>query len=130
MIAEEAGEAVDDHEVERRRFRRPGLDKPLELWTAVVRRRRAGLNIGVNDLEATRRAPAFALPPLVGARYVMLGLPSGRDATVEGRARPWDGLPLSHGSLRKEIGRASCRERACQYVKISVVAVQLKKKKK
>src|SRR3546814_19188949 len=29
-----------------------------------------------------------------------------------------------------EIGRASCRERVCQYVSISVVAVSLKKKKK
>src|SRR3546814_15727196 len=27
-----------------------------------------------------------------------------------------------------EIGRASCRDRVCQYVKISVVAVSLKKK--
>src|SRR3546814_14365351 len=30
----------------------------------------------------------------------------------------------------KEIGRASCRERVCQYVKISVGAVSLKKKYK
>src|SRR3546814_374255 len=30
---------------------------------------------------------------------------------------------------RGEIGRASCRERGCQYVTISVVAVKLKKKK-
>src|SRR3546814_16423790 len=30
----------------------------------------------------------------------------------------------------EEIGRASCRERVCQYVLISVVAVALKKKKK
>src|SRR3546814_14501959 len=29
-----------------------------------------------------------------------------------------------------QIGRASCRERGCQYVSISVVAVTLKKKKK
>src|SRR3546814_17727036 len=29
----------------------------------------------------------------------------------------------------EEIGRASCRERGCQYVLISVVAVSLKKKK-
>src|SRR3546814_16975536 len=29
-----------------------------------------------------------------------------------------------------EIGRASCRERVCQYVSISVVGVSLKKKKK
>src|SRR3546814_18949732 len=32
-------------------------------------------------------------------------------------------------ALAKEIGRASCRERVCQYVSISVVAVALKKKK-
>src|SRR3546814_16978652 len=31
---------------------------------------------------------------------------------------------------RQQIGRASCRERVCQYVLISVVAVSLKKKKK
>src|SRR3546814_12951376 len=30
--------------------------------------------------------------------------------------------------LRRKIGRASCRERVCQYVSISVVAVSLKKK--
>src|SRR3546814_14545949 len=30
----------------------------------------------------------------------------------------------------KEIGRASCRERVCQYVSVSVGAVSLKKKKK
>src|SRR3546814_13641584 len=30
---------------------------------------------------------------------------------------------------REEIGRASCRERVCQYVSIWVVAVSLKKKK-
>src|SRR3546814_16620592 len=29
-----------------------------------------------------------------------------------------------------QIGRASCRERVCQYVSISVVAVELKKKNK
>src|SRR3546814_21075053 len=31
---------------------------------------------------------------------------------------------------RLKIGRASCRERVCQYVSISVVAVSLKKKEK
>src|SRR3546814_13333760 len=30
----------------------------------------------------------------------------------------------------EQIGRASCRERVCQYVSISVVAVSLKKKEK
>src|SRR3546814_20266820 len=37
--------------------------------------------------------------------------------------------PNFETGLRGEIGRASCRERVCQYVKISVVAVSLKKKK-
>src|SRR3546814_18465207 len=32
-------------------------------------------------------------------------------------------------SSHKQIGRASCRERACQYVKIRVLAVPLKKQK-
>src|SRR3546814_4104547 len=32
-------------------------------------------------------------------------------------------------AFRDDIGRASCRERVCQYVYISVVAVSLKKKK-
>src|SRR3546814_20045180 len=32
------------------------------------------------------------------------------------------------GADAREIGRASCRERVCQYVSISVVAVSLKKK--
>src|SRR3546814_13145688 len=40
---------------------------------------------------------------------------------VVGRAEPGGG----HGG---EIGRASCRERVCQYVSISVVAVSLKNK--
>src|SRR3546814_19583557 len=31
-------------------------------------------------------------------------------------------------AIEREIGRASCRERVCQYVSISVVAVSLKKK--
>src|SRR3546814_12805737 len=31
--------------------------------------------------------------------------------------------------LREQIGRASCRERVCQYVSISVVAVSLKQNK-
>src|SRR3546814_14402729 len=31
---------------------------------------------------------------------------------------------------RHQIGRASCRERVCQYVSISVVAVPLKKKQR
>src|SRR3546814_3906403 len=36
--------------------------------------------------------------------------------------------PINHCRASPEIGRASCRERVCQYVKISVVAGTLKKK--
>src|SRR3546814_21062830 len=37
-------------------------------------------------------------------------------------------VSVVHGRSGKEIGRASCRERVCQYVWISVVALSLKKK--
>src|SRR3546814_13534895 len=37
--------------------------------------------------------------------------------------------PTITGDHFKQIGRASCKERVCQYVEISVVAVSLKKKK-
>src|SRR3546814_14064320 len=36
--------------------------------------------------------------------------------------------PARRLNRRRKIGRASCRERVCQYVSISVVAVSLKKK--
>src|SRR3546814_1868938 len=39
-------------------------------------------------------------------------------------------LQAARAECRYKIGRASCRERVCQYVEISVVAVALKKKKK
>src|SRR3546814_11800757 len=38
------------------------------------------------------------------------------------------GIRKHIGSSIEKIGRASCRERVCQYVEISVVAVSLKKK--
>src|SRR3546814_12748956 len=45
----------------------------------------------------------------------------------------WAGLRARYGlgpDPFDEIGRAACRERGCQYVSISVVAVQIKKKNK
>src|SRR3546814_20218236 len=47
-----------------------------------------------------------------------------------GRSRSKDFSPsmMRDWPQRQEIGRASCRERVCQYVSISVVAVSLKKK--
>src|SRR3546814_16238066 len=54
-------------------------------------------------------------------------------ATDGGAKRPWRRRlrlvrRLAHSlTLKLEIGRASCRERVCQYVSISVAAVHLKK---
>src|SRR3546814_16788551 len=48
-----------------------------------------------------------------------IGMPQDRFAGRIGRG---------HALQQIEIGRESCRERGCQYVYISVVAVQLKKK--
>src|SRR3546814_15751937 len=59
------------------------------------------------------------------------------DAAISGLGRHSQTDRLPHrprrypdvGASDEEIGRASCRERVCQYVSISVVAVSLKKKK-
>src|SRR3546814_19672027 len=49
--------------------------------------------------------------------------------TLKGESHQFGAGPLALLSERIEkIGRASCRERVCQYVYISVVAVSLKKK--
>src|SRR3546814_20590289 len=48
-----------------------------------------------------------------------------QDAQYRARGMVRD-VPDKH--FGSEIGRASCRERVCQYVEISVVAVSLKKK--
>src|SRR3546814_18967462 len=42
----------------------------------------------------------------------------------------WRQARAEMDDLTEEYGRAACRERVCQYVKLSVVAVTLKKKKK
>src|SRR3546814_15242185 len=44
-------------------------------------------------------------------------------------AKPASGMTPPLLLTKDKIGRASCRERVCQYVSISVVAVSLKKKK-
>jgi hypothetical protein len=87
MIAEEAREAVDHDNIERRGLGRARLDHPLELRAAVVGGRSAGFNEGFDKLIAARQAIGFALPLLVGDRHVMLGLPCCRDAQIEGGAQ-------------------------------------------
>src|SRR3546814_11752855 len=65
----------------------------------------------------------------------ILGMGSGVCATAAHARTSWTSEGESRScpwarSARSKIGRASCRERVCQYVSISVVAVSLKKKKK
>src|SRR3546814_11657577 len=51
----------------------------------------------------------------------------GVASSVYGQADP-SGNFMPEPVFSNEIGRASCRERVCQYVSISVVAVSLKRK--
>src|SRR3546814_14850602 len=76
------------------------------------------------------KVPAWATAglPLLGSKTAMI---SRRPAIAPIGKPPPMILPkavMSGSSPRWEVGRASWRERVCQYVEISVVAVTLKKK--
>src|SRR3546814_13674401 len=79
-------------------------------------------------MEAVLSTPASVMEILIGKLlpYFVLGMLSTLGAAALA-VFVFD-VPL-RGSLAAQIGRASCRERVCQYVSISVVAVSLKKKK-
>src|SRR3546814_15466090 len=71
----------------------------------------------------TADAPARHRFSLGGSRY--------RQRSVAHRCVPrhepeWQSATVADG--RRQIGRATCRERVCQYVEISEVAVSVKKK--
>ena len=66
VIAKEAREAVDHHDIESRRLGDSRLDHALKLGAAVVGGRCPRLNIGLDKLVAARRAIGFALPLLIG----------------------------------------------------------------
>src|SRR3546814_14534067 len=66
--------------------------------------------------------PVARQPP---ARFGPAGDRGGRADDAEPRRRH---ALCGAGGIRSQIGRASCRERVCQYVLISVVAGSLKKK--
>src|SRR3546814_16778486 len=81
-------------------------------------------------------APGFPERAAIGGvalRILRDGLCPGPDCRVQ--ALVYSSSPLVQGragriDAQMEIGRASCRERVCQYVSISVVAVSLKKQHK
>src|SRR3546814_19327297 len=83
-----------------------GRDKAIALWLSLY-----------DTYQATRDEAARLT--LGGA----LSLSCGRDWTEATLTRAF-----IQPQARREIGRASCRERVCPYVSISVVAVSFKKK--
>src|SRR3546814_20502166 len=80
-----------------------------------------------------QRAQVVAQPPAVGhadfrpagLQYQYLGADAARIGHDEANQPAEQGAAEGQAG---QIGRASCRERGCQYVSISVVAVALKKK--
>src|SRR3546814_16850617 len=93
------------------------------------------LDLGLREPE--RREQRGAKVELAGAIAVAVELgavPGEWHQRLAGIAQPGEmhgmvceiGVELRH-PLAAEIGRASCRERVCQYVSMSVVAVSLKK---
>src|SRR3546814_3013599 len=82
------------------------------------------VSLGVRDLAAGGAFYDAALAPLGLVRTAErgIGIAYGRGPGREGTLF-WIVCPKAG-----EIGRAACRERECQYVSISVVAVTLKKK--
>src|SRR3546814_12471609 len=77
-------------------------------------------DVAIGRIERRRVAADVDIGIIVHVRPVehAWNLPPGLPDAISG--------DLHHRS--DEIGRASCRERVCQYVEISVVAVSLKKK--
>src|SRR3546814_15833244 len=77
-------------------------------------------------------APSFAAATAAAAAIMLLLLHRLHRAGEcrKQRSLVLAGRSFSAGGLHLKIGRASCRERVCQYVEISVVAVSLNKKRK
>src|SRR3546814_21010663 len=72
------------------------------------------------------RDAALAVPRQQDERRADDGEGQGRHQ--QDGERPDGGEPLRGVHPKEQIGRASCRERVCQYVEISVVAVTYKTK--
>src|SRR3546814_11168839 len=122
-------------------------DNKDERGQAPIRKRPSGLGRGLNSLfgDVAVEAPVLATPGSA-ARSASPAGDSVQHIPV-GAIRPLPGQPRRHFDenaiaeladsiglrgllqpiiVRREIGRASCRERVCQYVSISVVAGSLK----
>src|SRR3546814_11939936 len=82
-----------------------------------------GIELPLKHPEAFRR---LGIRPAKG--FLLYGPPgTGKTLLAKAAARESDANFIAIKSY-DQIGRASCRERVCQYVYVSVVAVSLKKK--
>src|SRR3546814_12714117 len=106
--------------------RRERLERWADLLDAAAPRRLLSLH----ELEWLPLAKRAALRANGSALSVAFADPMLREAGLPSD-RFGDAVSffdVSERDMHRQIGRASCRERVCQYVSISVVAVALKKK--
>src|SRR3546814_15958049 len=84
-------------------------------------------------VHAAIEAGPLATPPAnpaLGQCWIVDAAATGVWSGAENAIAIWTAGGWRFAAPRVEIGRASCRERVCQYVYISVVAVSLKNKTK
>src|SRR5271165_181807 len=84
MITKKSAKGVDNDHVKQSRTYRAGLDHLQECRAIVIGGRSARFDIGFYKFVTVSGAISFALLALIGDRHVMLGLPRGRNAQVEG----------------------------------------------
>ncbi|MCZ0734512.1 hypothetical protein OZ671_09715 [Phreatobacter sp. AB_2022a] len=77
LVAEEAGEAVDQDGAERWRPGQSRIDHLLKGRSPIIRRAAAWLDIVLHDRPVARCAIALDLAALIGDRQVALGLSAG-----------------------------------------------------
>src|SRR3546814_18010005 len=90
-----------------------------------------------SDLRAHRRIDVGVAPGDAVARRAREEREAAHERAADAENVKVHGIPIlsdcprapENPAVENEIGRASCRERVCQYVWISVGAVSLKKKK-
>src|SRR3546814_18835890 len=98
------------------------LDLKVIVTSATIDTERFAAHFGgapVVDVEGSGHPVEVRYRPLEG---------EGED---KGERQVLDGVPAACDDIARErqTGRASCRERGCQYVKISVVTVHIKQNK-
>src|SRR3546814_15098343 len=98
---------------------------PLDMPESILVRFKGKMQPGITLRDLVHAIPYYAIQ--AGLLTVEK---KGKKNAFSGRILEIEGLDNLSIEQAFAIGRASCRERVCQYVYISVVAVSLKKKHK